>query len=95
MSLRLAGGSFGTDCVGCAVASSRQAGLLTLRSLALLSTYGGDGGEWDPTGLGSKSAGFGSITAMPGLRMEDPLWECRVLKWREAAYPPALLLEKV
>ena len=29
------------------------------------------GGGWDPTGLGSKSAGYGSITAMPGLRMED------------------------
>lgn len=32
----------------------------------------GTWGEWDPTGLGSKSAGFGSIPAMPGLRMEDP-----------------------
>lgn len=40
MSLRLAGGLFRTDCVGCAVAPSHRAGSLTLRSLVLLSTYG-------------------------------------------------------
>lgn len=54
MSLRLAGGLFGTDCVGCAVAPSRQAGLLTLRSLVLLSTYGGDGGNGTQQVWGAK-----------------------------------------
>lgn len=71
MSLRLAGGLFRTDCIGSAVAASRQAGSLTLCSPALLSTYGELVGG-DPTGLGSKYTGYGSITAMPHLRMEDP-----------------------
>lgn len=72
MSLRLAGGLFRTDCVGCAVAPSHRACSLTLRSPVLLSTLWGAAGGGHPTGLGSKYAGQGSITAMPYLRMEDP-----------------------